>query len=421
MFYTGSMMRRFYEDLWAFYSGKYTESYCAAHDLFVAYDSKNNLVHITRPIIDYQVEVANTDMYFVTSGWQDIESDDEVAKKRIQEILEENSFEQKLRFFVLQGLIFGDTAMKVGKDDQGHVKFDVVRLRDGILDFEMQNGQITAWTYRELYQRGNQEPYVERFGIDSYERTQGDSVIARIPNVYGVPWLFHVANAPSIDYPVWGISEIKKIQGAIDEMNSTLSRISAIESIYADPHFLITGARKGNMEREQKAWFVPEGADIRILEYRGNVIPAMLEKYDRIEKNVRDKTPELILNDLGNISGYALRLKLTKLRQKISSYRQVYFTALENMFNLLYKMDSGKDVQFKIEAEDIIPEDSVALAQYLLPLMESEIISKETVTEELGFNYNEEQERIQKEAVNEYSNRVQINGQNEPESPKVVS
>ncbi|GEM_PF-3391590 len=417
MFYTGSMMRRFYEDLWSFYAGKYTVQYCQEHDLFVAFDSKGNLAHITRPMIDYQVEVANTDMYFITSGWQDVECDDETAKKRIQEILSANDFEQKLRLFVLQGLVFGDTAMKVGKDDAGNVKFDVVRLRDGILDFEMVNGQITAWTYRELFSIGKQEPYVERFGTDSYERIQGDKVEVRVPNLYGVPWLFHVANAPSMDYPVWGISEIKKIQGAIDEMNSTLSKISAIESIYADPHFLITGARKGNMEKEQKAWFVPEGADIRILEYKGNVIPAMLEKYDRIEKNVRDKMPELILNDLGNISGYALRLKLTKLRQKISAYRQVYFTALERMFNLLYKMDSGKDVEFKIEAEDIIPEDSVALAQYLLPLMESDIISKQTVTEELGFNYSEEQERIEQEAVNQYSNRVQVNGQ---ESARVV-
>jgi len=44
-----------------------------------------------------------------------------------------------------------------------------------------------------------------------------------------------------------------------------------------------------------------------------------------LENSLKQKAPELMLNDLGNISGYALRLKMQKLEKKILKLRNTYF------------------------------------------------------------------------------------------------
>jgi hypothetical protein len=262
----------------------------------------------------------------------------------------------------------------------------------------MEYGQVVEWVYE--YEQKHNEGFVNVKEIYRRDRVQvyrDDKLILDVPNRHGEFWLIHVANMPSLKDPVWGESELERIGDTIDEMNSTLSRISAIEDIYAKPRVIASGIHDvSNLKQEHNVWAIPEGAEFKILEYQGDVIPSMLRKYEMLENYLRNKCPELILNDLGNISGYALRLKLSKLIRKIENYRSVYFAGIKKACRLALRM-AGFDTDVEIHTDHVVPADEMADLNKLITLLSMNIISKRTVAEALGYDFEKEQERIEEE------------------------
>ncbi|EKF49523.1 hypothetical protein H17ap60334_04907 [Thermosipho africanus H17ap60334] len=389
-----------YQELFDLFYGEYSPEYCSQKQLFIDYDSKGNIKHITKSLVDYAYEIITTDYNLIFGDQFEIYvPENEPATNRLQELLSKNDFNKLARLFVIQGLILGDTALKLGRDDNGKVRIGMVNLLKGTLNYEMEYGQITQWIYE--YSIRHQETFLNAKEIYTRDRVQffiNDKLIMDIPNRYGEFWLIHVANSPSLQDPVWGESELERIGDTIDEMNSTLSRISAIEDIYAKPRIIASGIRDAsNLKQEHNVWATPDNAELKILEYNGNVIPSMLEKYEKLENYLRNKCPELILNDLGNISGYALKLKLSKLIKKIKNYRSVYFDGIKKLAKLALAMDGVVVDEVAIKVVPVIPADEVEDLNKWLMLMQSQLVSKQTVAEALGYDYNEEARKIEEE------------------------
>jgi hypothetical protein len=389
-----------YNELFDLFYGEYTENYCKQKGLFIDYDSKGNLKHITKSLVDYAYEIITTDYNLIFGDQFEIYvPENETATNRLNEILKQNNFEKTARLFVIQGLILGDSALKIGRDDNGQVRIGVVTLLNGTLNYVMEYGQVVAWVYE--YSMKHQDSTLNVKEIYTKDRMQlyiDDRLVKDIPNRYGEFWLIHVANMPSLKDPVWGESELERIGDTIDEMNSTLSRISAIEDIYAKPRIIASGIRDAsNLKQEHNVWSTPDNAELKILEYNGNVIPSMLKKYEMLENYLRNKCPELILNDLGNISGYALKLKLSKLIKKIKNYRSVYFDGIKKLAKLALAMDGVVVDEVAIKVDPVIPADEVEDLNKWLMLMQSQLVSKQTVAEALGYDYNEEARKIEEE------------------------
>jgi hypothetical protein len=387
-----------YAELFELFYGDYTERYCREHHLFVDYDTSGNVKNITRSLVDYAYEIIMTDYALVFGKRFEIKAENESAQDTLEKILETNNADGLFRLFVVQGLILGDTALKLGRDDAGNIRMGLVNLLQGRLNYRMEYGQVVEWVYE--YEQKHNEGFVNVKEIYRRDRVQvyrDDKLILDVPNRHGEFWLIHVANMPSLKDPVWGESELERIGDTIDEMNSTLSRISAIEDIYAKPRVIASGIHDvSNLKQEHNVWAIPEGAEFKILEYQGDVIPSMLRKYEMLENYLRNKCPELILNDLGNISGYALRLKLSKLIRKIENYRSVYFAGIKKACRLALRM-AGFDTDVEIHTDPVVPADEMADLNKLITLLSMNIISKRTVAEALGYDFEKEQERIEEE------------------------
>jgi len=113
---------------------------------------------------------------------------------------------------------------------------------------------------------------------------------------------------------------------------------------------------------------------------------------------LKQKAPELMLNDLGNISGYALRLKMQKLEKKILKLRNTYFRKFEEMFGLVYQMATGKDYDTIYYSSDlVIPANEEELMKKLTSLRAMGLVSTKTVLTELGYDFDEEQELLKDE------------------------
>ncbi|OOC42183.1 phage portal protein [Thermosipho sp. 1074] len=393
-------MAKNYQELFDLFYGDYTESYCLKKKLFIDYDSKGNLKHITKSLIDYAYEIIMTDYSLIFGDKVEIlVPDSETATNRLNQLLETNNFEKLSRLFVIQGLILGDTALKLGRDANGNIRMGLVNLLNGVLDYVMEYGQIVQWIYE--YAMKHQEGTINVKEIYTRDKVQvyfNDKLVLDVPNRYGEFWLIHVANTPSLQDPVWGESELERIGDTIDEMNSTLSRISAIEDIYAKPRIIASGIRDAsNLKQEHNVWATPDNAELKILEYNGNIIPSMLDKYEKLENYLRNKCPELILNDLGNISGYALKLKLSKLIKKIKNYRKVYFDGIKKACKLALAMDGVIVDKVDINVDPVIPADEIEDLNKWLMLMQAQLVSKQTVAEALGYDFAKEQQRMEEE------------------------
>jgi hypothetical protein len=123
----------------------------------------------------------------------------------------------------------------------------------------------------------------------------------------------------------------------------------------------------------------------------------MLKKYEMLENYLRNKCPELILNDLGNISGYALKLKLSKLIKKIKNYRSVYFEGITKLAKLALAMDGVVVDEVQVNVDPVIPADEVEDLNKWINLLSMNLVSRQTVAEALGIDFEAEQEKITKE------------------------
>lgn len=377
-----------FKELMDIYKGLYTEEYCKKNSLFVSYDSLGRAEHITRKLIDYQEDVISTDLNFILGQYQTINADNDRAVERLKEILEENDWDTLKRIFITQGLILGTTALKVGKDEEGNVRIGLVSMINDQLKPKLVNGEIAEW---HLTTDQGKEVFSEEF----YEKDK-----EKIPNKYGIPWIFVVANRPNIEGDWQGDSEWEAILPLINEINSIQSRIARIEDIYAKPKILVTGSDKASFSKDDNVWFIRDASgSISILEYHGDVMNTMQMRSDRLIDSLKNKCPELILNDLGQVSGYSLRLKLQRLEKKINQLKDRYFRTIEKMFSLVYAMDSESSewVEFSYISELAIPSDTQTLLTELMTLNAIGIISRQTIAEELGYNYKEEQKRVEEE------------------------
>lgn len=386
--------------------GIYTEEYCKKNGLFLAYNSKGVLEYKTKAIIKPQQQVIQTDLDFVLGEWQKLipKDNDENKEKEITDYLKrQNFFSLIMPIFILQGLVIGVTAIKVGIDDNGNPKIGFLSLYNHKLTPEYKFGVIDKWILE--YRRKNGETYEEIKEVYSenfYIRYVNGTLDKKVLNKYKKFWIFPVKNNIDLMSPdsFQGMSEWSEINAIVDTINSTQSRIDRIEDIYADPRFIIKGANSSELKREDKAWVVPNPeADIKILEYQGNAMSAMLTRIEKLEATLKSLAPELMLMEIGNLSGESRRQMLQKLEKKFIRIRNTYFPIIEKIVNLVYEMQTGQEEFFSLETEAVIPTDKESILKEGSVLVGMGGLSMHTFMSMLGYEYEKEQKLIAQEVV----------------------
>ncbi len=397
------------KDLNNSFYGNYSDDYCKENGLFIAYKASdlNTAEYKTRQIVDYSKDIVVTDLGFILGESQTITSDKEKAAEELGEILKFSNWNTLQNKILLQGLILGTTAVKIGVDDRGSPRVGFVDLLDVTLTPYYENDFVYRWdlTYQMKTGENGEEPVevVESYTESTYQRTEGGKITTDVIPTNGW-WLLVLKNRNTLDksYRDWqGVGEWDPVRPLVDEINSIQSRLSRIEDIYADPKFLATGLDDPNqLKKSHKLWAVPKGSTISILEYQGNSMDSMQNRILTLERALKAKAPELVINDLGDISGYALHLKLSKLEKKINNLRDRYFDFFQTIFKTLYEIETGNQIDFNYVADETIPDDTESRVNRLVALHGLGVLSLETITTELGYDFKEEQKRIQSEALN---------------------
>lgn len=384
------------------YFGKYRQAYCEENGLFLSKNAEGQLEYKTRAIVKPQQQVIETDLDFTLGEWQKFTNIKQEKADIVNDLLyEQHFFDQIFPFYLLQGMIIGITALKVGFDEYGKVKIGVVPLYTQKLEPTWERGEIVKWALTYDMPDGNgtarvQEIYTKEY----YRKTIAGNGVKRVPNRYGKFWIFPVKNQIDLTdpYSFVGVSEWSEINALVDTINSTQSRIDRIEDIYADPRFIIKGADATELKREHKAWIVPNPeADIKILEYQGQAMNSMLDRVEKLEKTLKTLAPELMLMEMGQLSGESRRQMLQKIEKKINRIRSTYFPPLERLAELIYEMTTGQKEEFELETDVVIPADREALLKEGTTLAGMGVISIKTLTESMGYDYTEEQNQIAEE------------------------
>lgn len=394
-------MAKNFSDLWVQYFGDYTESYCLRNKLYVAYDINGKAQRWTKSIFDYGSEIINTDLNLIAVGMK-VKSENKKLEEFINEKMRDDKLMETFGIFIVQGLVTGGSALKNGRDEFGNPKIDVA-LTENLSWVKDKNNYITQWKneyYINLSTDKKETVKVTEIYTDEETIISIGEDIKVIPNRYGKKWLHFTHNRPHPKGEVIGIGETERFKEATDVINSALTQIFAILDIYGNPKFLAIGVNKTmSISKDVNIIKLMGGSDFKILEYSGNIIPSALAYVEKIEAHLKNNFPELILSDLGDLSGYALKLKLTKLEQKIKKYRERYFSAIHDALEIYLKMYGFENPEFEIEADEIIPADEDKLMDRLIELNSMDIVSKETIAERLGIDYEAEQEKLAKELM----------------------
>jgi hypothetical protein len=387
---------------------RYDESYAETNKLFIVRNKKKEVIQMVRSLVDYADEIVTTDYILITGVNMHIESVNKEVADLLNDYLQTTEFSNVWNLYVLQGLILGDSFLKFAIDDDGVPTLSVARLDNTVVKYVPSFNSIGKWIieYQAYNEAGEVVQVREEYTKDRVRIIIDDEVAKDVPNDLGDFWFIHTINKPSLRHKFFGETELLVIYNTIDEINSTLSRMSAIEDIYANPKVIVSGLRDASsLKKEENIWALSDSADISILEYKGDILPSMLEKVRFLEEYLKSKNPELMLSSVRESTGYALKLKLLKLVKKIETYRKNYFNGLKRALKLMLKY-YGIDDDFKIITDEIIPNDVLEDVQKFAQLRNMNIVSKRTVAERLGLNYDLEQKRLKEEDTNEISDVI---------------
>ncbi|MGC8903438.1 MAG: phage portal protein [Fervidobacterium sp.] len=388
-----------YAYLMRLYFDRYTPDYCRRNNLFYKLDKNKNVVALTRMITDYIQEIIETDYNLIIGTGFHIRSKDAKLEQLLNNYIRSRDFQNMFSLFVLQALITGDTFLKFAIDDDGNPTLTAVRLDNTAIFYESDIDKITAWQleYDAYLVDGSVAHVKEYYSTDKVEIYVNDKRVKSVDNTYGRMWLIHAILIPSLKYKFLGESEIERAYATVDEINSTYSRIASIENVYAQPRLILSGVKsKDGLREDDNVWSVSENAEVKILEYQGDIIPSMLKKIEKLEDYFRSRFPELVFSNVKESTGYALKLKLLKLVKKIQAFRVNLFTALHEGLSLI-ALYLGFEPDFEIVTSEIIPPDTFEEIQKYTLLYNLGVVSRRTIAEQLGLDWETERDRMQNE------------------------
>ena len=243
-------------------------------------------------------------------------------------------------------------------------------------------------------------PIVETWTPSELVIVAGDKELFRGANVYGFIPFVHIPNArPANQF--WGVSDLKDLIPLNRELNERMSDMADIIRFHADPPVVF----KGITEHTSLAvgpgtvWDVPEGAEVSLLEWRGQQ-PAVHLHLERVLRALHDvaETPKTAFGDAGRIqSGVALETELQSLIQKTLRKRAWWNAGLRRRNALALRMAElmglGSFVPYrsKVIWAPLLPADLEADVRNNVALVEAGLRSRRTAMDRLGEESPEEE------------------------------
>lgn len=228
------------------------------------------------------------------------------------------------------------------------------------------------------------------------------------------PWPYPfapVVAAQNLPMPneYYGLSDLEPaVLDTCEAINRVLSHIAKLVRVHGFPKVWTKGVgdvSSVQLGMETILQLPSTTSEIGYLENPGD-ISASLQLYDRLKRGLFEsvRIPEIAMGRLettANLSGRALRIMYGPLIDKTEAKRRTYGTLIEDLCaRLLVVGGQATDVEsarVNIHWPELMVSDPLEEAQALAEHQALGVVSKQTIADKLGYDYDTEMERIQQE------------------------
>jgi hypothetical protein len=273
------------------------------------------------------------------------------------------------------------------------------------------------WDIRQTVTRG-QADIVDQTGavigsqengtwlIRDYEKLHGKKDWVLVNEVvwdYSFPPVLHWQNLPN-PLEVYGVPDITEdVIRLQDRINFVASNISKIIRYHAHPQTVVIGAAKSDVQTEPgKALFLPEGANAFNLEMQSDLISS--NDYMKFLMNSLFSITQTVdvssfPDKLGALTNFGLKVLYQDALARLHTKQELYGDAIIELNRRLSVLGGFEDGGGKVIWPEILPVNEVDEINHLKSELELGIISKQSVAQELGIDWEAEQKRMADEQV----------------------
>lgn len=295
-------------------------------------------------VLGYVSQVVDTDARFVMKRRLSVNSPR--FEEDILKVWERSNFQSEKYKLVRYGANLGDAFLILrneNPDPNGEVMpvITVANSEDMRIEKDPDDQTITLWAHQSYIffdERGRKHVRDWIYYPDRVERYTDEKMDPGYPiaHPFGEVPVVHIKN---IDIgEAYGLSSWHECEPQFDRVNQLGSYAERILLRYADPSLLAYGMTPGvgvpvrRGLNEDRIYYLDKEARMELLEYRGNVLPHLLELIDRIADNIKDRLPELSLSKIreqAGLSGYAVTLHSADFIAKVEELRGNYANGIE--------------------------------------------------------------------------------------------
>lgn len=219
------------------------------------------------------------------------------------------------------------------------------------------------------------------------------------------PWphpfcpIIHWQNLPTIDSPYGQPDITGGLMAAQDKINADISFLSKSLRLGSDPLRVFTGSQPPEKIDTDKAIFMPDGTAMQLPPTTGwaGDLAYLKQLTQDVFKIARTVDVESLEDKIGSLTNFGLRVIYQDNAQKINTKRELLGDALEELNRRLQLMAGMQPLACEVIWPEFMPTNLVEEAQYWQSLQALGVISKQTLAEKLGLDFEQEQERMQGE------------------------
>lgn len=398
---------------WDMYEGRHTRPLLVTPGLA----DDNVLINLCRPIVDRGIAF----LFGKGVTWQVDEtgSTDTPVEKYLAKVYKANKRDLLLHKIAQNGFVTGHAFVKINPQLNGQLP-RLINLDPASVEMRWSPDDIddvTHYTieYTSAGPDGNElqcRQVISRDGdlgshwtIQNFERRPPRPwQQVGLDVVWSYPWppIVHCQNLPSAN-SVWGDSDLEDAA-----LNDALNRIASVTNkiirLHGHPRTWGKGFSAKSLERwgVQDLWTIPDkDGSIQNLEMQSD-LAANREFYKELRQALYNsaRMPDVTAFEgtLGAMTNFGLRILFADLLEKTAVKQLLYGGLIEELNRRLAELGGfGPDVETTLSWPDPLPVDMGGKTNEITAKKASGLVSDETLTAELGYDYADEQERLDAE------------------------
>lgn len=404
---------------WDYYEGRHPKPLTVKNGQV----DDNVIVNLARPVVDKGISL----LFGKEVTWQIDEdaSSDSDAETFLKQVWAANDKQVLLQEVAQNGALAGLAAVKVvPRPGDLQRPFRLINLDPAYLSIDCEDEDIEdVRRYRiqytcadekgeELVKRQDWTPTRDATG--NATRWTGQNYQARGANkdfvavgppivwAYSLPPIVHCKNLPCAN-AVWGYGDLEDVR-LNDALNLIASTTRKILRLHGHPITIAKNVQGAMLSRDAGAfWELPNpDADIFNLEMQSDLAAAR-EFYQilRTAFYAQGRMPDVSqVENLGALTNFGLRVLFADALERTNVKRNTYGGLIVRLNRLLCLLGGkGDNVTTTLSWDDPLPTNATELAQQVAQKQTIGLVSDETLTGELGYDYQAEQTRLAAERL----------------------